>query len=167
MTETNPNYVPVDWADEASDRNRQAVLAEAAEHDRRLVLGDTTVAACGSAVPHGYHNWLTALGARECSGLLDPDENAERSSDADVGNHELLCPMLETATLNSAGDPIKVGDRVHHLADVNQPERDTGVVTYVGLVEIHGVTVENGCRCRWDGSDDETPHHVDLLTVLL
>lgn len=107
---------------------------------------------CGSTVPHGYHNWLEPLGAKECNGVLDPEDSD---------------PARETSTLNSAGDPLKIGDRVQHLADIGQEDRDTGTVTYIGPVEIHGVTVENGCRCNWDGYDGETPHHVDLLTVLL
>lgn len=34
-------------------------------------FGPRRAAACGSAVPHGYHNWLEGINAKECSGLED------------------------------------------------------------------------------------------------
>lgn len=76
-------------------------------------------------------------------------------------------PARETATLNSAGDPIKTGDRVHHIADAGAEKRGVGVVTYVGPVTILDSVVENGVRCRWDGAKKEESHHADSLTVLL
>lgn len=154
MTETNPNYVPVDWAssphpdDPRSELGNDGLTDEERDAGVSPLFGPPVIIDSGSTVYEEEVDYCPRCGGQN-------------------GKHEEACPMRETATLNSAGDPIKVGDRVHHIADVGAEKRSVGVVTYVGPVKIQGSPVDNGARCRWDGGEKEESHHVDQLTVLL
>lgn len=180
----NPNYVPVDWPDDlctVACTNQAACIHEQERIDRRrteaalnAVDESACPANCSHVEPHHHvHDeivFTTLVNAETVAGiraLLEGPQRLPLHGPQVAINPEAGDPARETVTLNSAGDPIKIGDRVHHVADVNASKRSVGVVTYVGPVEILSTVVENGVRCKWDDGEKEEPHHADQLTVLL
>lgn len=155
MPEQNSNYVPVDWASSPHPDDPRSELGNDGLTDEEREAGIAPMFEPPIVIDTGDEKPFM----RPVLEAMAPEftETLARTIDE----------LVETATLNSAGDPIKIGDRVRHICDAGLDERSVGIVKYVGPVEIIGTVVENGVRCSWDGAAKEESHHADQLTVLL